>query len=83
MPDGSAVQPARTFDERVSGDTSSRGKMEQLHAGEVVFLLGILIAWTALLAIGLFLSSRAYREALHKGRTPPAGFCLRVDHGCS
>ena len=64
MPEGSATALARTPEEPVAGVSTRHEEREKLHAGEVVFLVGVLLGWVILLAIGMFIPSQSYRDAL-------------------
>ncbi|MCL4401612.1 MAG: hypothetical protein M1436_02960 [Acidobacteria bacterium] len=64
MPDGSAAAPVKIPGEAFSGESSRREISDRLHVGEIVFLVGDLVLWTVLLAVGLFIASEPYRNAL-------------------
>ena len=63
MPDISAPEVVKA-----TGDGTRQGVFDRLHVGELVFLLAVLLAWSGLLAIGMFLASQPYRDTLVRGQ---------------
>jgi hypothetical protein len=49
---------------------------EKPGISEVVFVFAILMAWTALLAIGMLVNSAPYRDALAQGKSSPLNYLI-------
>lgn len=49
---------------------------EKPDISEVVFLFTVLVAWTALFAIGMFVTSQPYRDALAQGKSSPVDYLI-------
>jgi hypothetical protein len=66
MPNDSAAQAAMIPNDQAARDSLDQDR-ENSAIGEVVFLVAVLLAWTVLLATGMFIASQPYRNTLVMG----------------
>ncbi|MBI4889079.1 MAG: hypothetical protein HY821_00550 [Acidobacteria bacterium] len=70
MPESPVSDISRLGEERAISDSGQRKALEKLHASEIGFLLAVLLLWTSLLAVGMFVASQPYRDVLVQGQRP-------------
>lgn len=70
MPISAASEFATPPEVRLASDNPSIGTIGNVRSGEVLFLLIILILWTIMLGVGLFISSQPYRDMLVAKQLP-------------
>jgi hypothetical protein len=68
MPDGSAAAPAKIPEQPLGAASAHQHVPDRLHLWEMVFVAGVLLMWTVLLAIGMFIASQPYRDALTRAQ---------------